>query len=279
MYNKYLFISLLSIVLLSNCSNDETLIDPADADALTDVLILPDRASQSNGDAPAPSDSQGAPQVDNLTNSVLTSNGSTAILNYRYSNLTSSLSGCYLQVNGAGSYFTVPYSATAGTSGTLQLPLGIPTNVDQGEFCVTFCIYDEEEQISNFVTTCINVLRLGTGSLQISLSWDNETDQDLYVVDPLGNEISYINSFTDTGGALDRDDTDGFGPENIFWLDTAPDGQYTVRVNDFENDGALTNFFVTVSAPSTSRNFDGTTQNGSTADVVTFRKNGTQISF
>jgi len=111
------------------------------------------------------------------------------------------------------------------------------------------------------------------------LSWDNTSDQDLYVTDPTGETIYYSNESSSSGGQLDRDDVDGFGPENIFWTDNAPNGTYNVRVNDYDYTSSPTTFYVTVSGPNTSRNFTGTTQSGSTADVVTFRKNGDNISF
>ena len=56
------------------------------------------------------------------------------------------------------------------------------------------------------------MLRLGTGALQVSLTWDRDNDQDLYVVTPSGEEIYYSRPASSDGGELDRDDTDGYGP-------------------------------------------------------------------
>lgn len=273
--------------LFSACSKDNeedeqdpaALVDPSDANALSSVLIMPAGTQTSAGAPPSPTNSGSAPSVSSSASTVLSSNGSTAPLNFSYGNVSGNLAGCYVQIDGAGNYFTVPYNASSGANGSLQLPLGIPTNVDEGEFCVSFCVYDTNGQVSNVVSTCVSVLRLGTGALQISLSWNNDTDQDLYVIDPSGEEISYLNSSAASGGELDRDDMDGFGPENIFWTDEAPDGAYNVQVNDYTGSSSATTFYITVSGPNTSRNFTGTTINGSTADVVTFRKSGNSIQF
>lgn len=189
------------------------------------------------------------------------------------------IGGCYVQIDGAGNYFTLPYSTISNSSGDLKLPIGIPTNVDEGQFCVNFSIFDTKGLVSNVVTTCVDILRLGTGAIQISLSWNNSTDQDLYVTDPNGDVIFYDNYSSRSGGELDRDDVNGFGPENIYWLENAPDGTYTVRVNDYDFSPFATTFYVTVSGPNQSQSFEGQTQNGSTTNVVTFRKDGNQLRF
>lgn len=73
-----------------------------------------------------------------------------------------------------------------------------------------------------------------TGVLHFALSWNtSRTDIDLYVTDPSGQTIYYANPSSTTGGYLDRDDTDGFGPENIYWTNNIPEGVYHVSVNYF----------------------------------------------
>jgi uncharacterized protein YfaP (DUF2135 family) len=64
----------------------------------------------------------------------------------------------------------------------------------------------------------------------VMLSWDtNETDLDLHVTDPAGEECYYGHRHTAAGGALEVDDTDGFGPE-IFAQVRATPGTYRVGV-------------------------------------------------
>jgi len=280
---KSIYLLVFIFLLLQACDDKDpdsvTLINPTDANALSQVLIMPDGTQRNSGAPPSPSNSSDAPTVNNLNSDVLSSNGATAPLNFDYSNVNGNLSGCYVQITGASSYFTIPYNGNSNSAGQLQVPLGLPVNVDEGNFEVNFCVYDNNGFISNIVTSYVTVLRLGTGTLQISLSWNNISDQDLYVTDPNGEIISYINSFSSSGGQLDRDDVDGYGPENIFWQDNAPNGTYNVKVNDFDGTSSPTTFYVTVNGPNTSRNFTGTTVGGNTADVVTFTKNGDNISF
>jgi len=91
------------------------------------------------------------------------------------------------------------------------------------------------------------------GVLVVSLWWDTESDLDLHVVDPYGNEIwsGNINSFdryattptTDAGawnegGLLDFDSNaactmDGRCNENVVWSASPPAGNYLARVNTF----------------------------------------------
>jgi len=277
---KY-YVSFFAILfLICSCKKDElgeSLINPSDSNTLTQVLIMPSGSQIVNGQPPSPT-GQGAPSATNPNSTALGSNGSTAPLNFRYANVQGNLGGCYVQVVGANSYFNIPYNSTSGASGQLSVPIGIPTNVDLGEFCVDFCIYDANGRISNIVRTCVTVIRLGSGALQVSLTWSNSSDQDLYVITPSGCEIHYANSVCQDG-LLDRDDLDGYGPENIFWESNASDGTYEVWVDDFSSVNAGTDLFININAPGTSRQFSGRTVNGNKVKIVTFQKSGNSIIF
>jgi hypothetical protein len=91
------------------------------------------------------------------------------------------------------------------------------------------------------------------GSVHVTLTWDNATDVDLHVIDPYGEEIYYANRSSASGGQLDVDDTDGYGPENIYWpQDGAPSGQYTVAVVYYSSRGyGSSSYEVTVRYPDT----------------------------
>ncbi len=79
---------------------------------------------------------------------------------------------------------------------------------------------------------------VGTGDVQVTLTWHAYADIDLYVEDPLGETVYYGNDIISSGGQLDRDNTCGDfiegQPENIFWpSEAAPSGLYKVRVHYF----------------------------------------------
>jgi hypothetical protein len=101
-------------------------------------------------------------------------------------------------------------------------------------------------------------LLVGTGDVQVTLSWDVDSDVDLHVVDPSGEEIYYANRNAASGGALDLDSNagcriDGVRNENITWpVGRAPVGRYTVRVDYWDACGvAKTNYTVRVNAGGT----------------------------
>ena len=65
--------------------------------------------------------------------------------------------------------------------------------------------------------------------LRAVLSWDaDNTDIDLWVTDPNGEKAYYGNRLTYQGGAMSRDFTGGYGPEE-FSLKTAKPGKYLVQ--------------------------------------------------
>jgi len=95
-------------------------------------------------------------------------------------------------------------------------------------------------------------LDMDTSVMLVTLTWDkNDTDLDLYVIDPNGDYSAYYHKTTADGGELDHDITTGYGPEH--WTLTTADtvrwdtDSYTVRVHyysDHSNGG--TNYTLTV---------------------------------
>jgi hypothetical protein len=122
---------------------------------------------------------------------------------------------------------------------------------------------------------------LGTGDVQITLRWGNTADLDLRVIDPNGEEISFENPRSSSGGQLDHDanfpcDNAGSSPvENVFWPSgSAPKGQYTVRVHYFsqcQNEGT-TSFQVTVLVDGQRQQFQGSLSPDKVANVTTFSR-------
>jgi hypothetical protein len=61
------------------------------------------------------------------------------------------------------------------------------------------------------------------GDPQFTLIWDNDVDLDLHVIEPGGKEIYWEDPKGRHGGELDVDNTKGYGPENIYWLQDGPE--------------------------------------------------------
>lgn len=107
--------------------------------------------------------------------------------------------------------------------------------------------------VGPYNTTPVALLDVGTGDVQVSVSWDAPSDVDLHVVDPSGEEIYYGNSSSASGGALDLDanaacniDSPPVNQENITW-ETAPAGDYIVRLDYWDSCGVPeTNYIVVV---------------------------------
>jgi len=71
--------------------------------------------------------------------------------------------------------------------------------------------------------------------LRVVLTWDaDDTDIDLWVIDPTGEVAIYNQPRTKTGGRISRDFTGGYGPE-VFTIRRPIPGTYTVKANYFGN--------------------------------------------
>lgn len=99
-----------------------------------------------------------------------------------------------------------------------------------------------------------------TSEITVRLDWhklSGDTDIDLHVVDPFGEEIYYAHSSSQSGGWLDRDDTVGPGPEHICW-ENAPAGTYKVKVHYYGSESkAVTTYKVTINVNGESRTYRG----------------------
>ena len=80
---------------------------------------------------------------------------------------------------------------------------------------------------------------LGTGAIQVTLSWNGDNDMDLHVVDTGGFDVHWTQTQAPSGGFLDRDDVPHCEEgaqfvENVFWSrGTAPPGDYVAFVQNF----------------------------------------------
>lgn len=69
--------------------------------------------------------------------------------------------------------------------------------------------------------------------IRVVINWNhNNTDIDLWVTDSIYEKAFYGNKYTNTGGRMSDDMTDGFGPEE-YMIKKALNGSYTIEVNYF----------------------------------------------
>lgn len=129
-----------------------------------------------------------------------------------------------------------------------------------------------------YSSSTVRVISVGTGDVQVSVSWSDTSDVDLHVLEPSGEEIYFGHAkypeTSATGGTLDLDsnagcsrDDDGtlagthFSNENIVWpAGQGPSGTYTVRLTYWSSCAvsAPTDWVVTVAtAGSTPQIFTG----------------------
>ena len=108
-------------------------------------------------------------------------------------------------------------------------------------------------------------LPVGSGDVQVTVSWDSDADLDLHVADPNGDEVYYFSEVVESGGEHDlfsneRCNLDHRRNEHIAWTGgPPPPGHYEVRVtHDDSCDAAETNYIVTVYNHGTTTTFSGT---------------------
>ena len=109
------------------------------------------------------------------------------------------------------------------------------------------------------------VPEIGTGDLEIAVSWDTDADLDLHVVDGNGDEIYWGQEMVDSGGEYDLEASTGCRPDGIRTEHTAwtggtpPPGVYVVRVNYWSDCGhPETNYVVNVTLNGERRSIHGT---------------------
>ncbi len=115
----------------------------------------------------------------------------------------------------------------------------------------------------------IKTYSTGTGDIFATLTWNKEGDIDLWMREPSGNKIYYANSTSSSGGELDYDNTQGYGPENIFYESTPPSGKYEVWVHYYSGSGDPVDWVVSLKNGGSSNNFRGTLEQEDDSVLVT----------
>lgn len=151
----------------------------------------------------------------------------------------------------------------------MMVQQGIDLGEEATSFTVQVAIVDENGDISQIWETPVNLMVVGTGELQVSLTFDNAKDVDLHLIEPEYNDeygepvsfwdrhIYYGWSTSAAGGDLDLDSNAGcnldyINNENITYNGEdafVPAGTYKVYVDLYSNcqpHELPTNYVVTV---------------------------------
>ena len=140
---------------------------------------------------------------------------------------------------------------SAPTLPTFRATAAFSTTLGQGAYSLQVRAVDNAGNFGPPSTQTLTALpeppsRSVQGELVVTLTWDTESDVDLHVVDPLGNEIYHgdptsrdpfaPDSGSDSYGILDFDSNanciiDGLRQEDVTWAGEPPSGHYLVRVD------------------------------------------------
>jgi hypothetical protein len=190
------------------------------------------------------------------------------------------VSRLFVPVNG---YFEIPLAApTTSASLLLVFPQALPGD----KFDLYFAVADSTGLVGAQIAETVNPIIVGTGDIQVTVAWDEQSDVDLHVVDPSGYEICWVDPESPSGGKLDLDSNaacllDGVRNENITWATgTAPQGTYTVRVDYWSDCGvSRTDFTVLINNGGQVSIYDGSFTGsgdnggvGSGVEIATFTR-------
>jgi uncharacterized protein YfaP (DUF2135 family) len=249
------FVIVLSVISITvACSSDNSTDTPISPSPVGAIDVDDIAASASTGGTQgvrrsgAPPGSNGGPQVTVSGNQTIINGGTlgvTLAANAPFNTIYVFVAGRTLGVVGEfgggieGHYELRMPSAQTTTSVLLTFPQEIPLS----EFELQFAVASPSGAVGAYAGLVTNVTEVGTGDVQVTLSWDVDSDVDLHVVAPGNDEVYYGRTLSSSGGELDLDSNagcsiDGVRNENITWpIGRAPRGVYTVRVDYWSSCG------------------------------------------
>ncbi len=171
--------------------------------------------------------------------------------------------GSALLAVSSGTAFTTVVVRVEGLDGyyQLELPEGstdgdVILGIADGASDVTLPVrvaVGTDASLSAYAAHDLRIHHVGTGDVQISVSWTGGSDVDLRVTDPSGDLVYFGNTPSPSGGSLDLDSNagctiDNVNSENIVWpAGHAPRGDYKVTVAYHDDCGvARSDYIVTV---------------------------------
>jgi len=235
----------LAMLVAAGCGGDDGGgpgdIDIQDFIASVSTLDGSVNASFSAGDPPSPS---GGPTVTVDGGESVITGGSVQVS----LSATAEFVTIIIAIDGVDGYWTITIPATTA----IELLLTLATDIPEETFDLLYQVITAAGAAGAVTEVSTDVIEVGTGQVQVSVSWDAASDVDLHVVEPSGEEIYWGDRESATGGELDLDsnpacDIDNVNNENISWSGSAPRGQYIVRVDYYDGCGVgETNYVVTV---------------------------------
>ena len=87
---------------------------------------------------------------------------------------------------------------------SLELLLTLAQDLGPRTFTLNYAV-GSGGAIGAYVDVPATLVAVGTGDVQVSVSWDAESDVDLHVIDPTGDEVFYGQQLVTSGGSLDLD--------------------------------------------------------------------------
>ena len=216
--------------------------DDNQAPTIQDVLSV-QNGTYHAGSMPQPAgDPQAQPQITGVSGNSVVIPGGSVTLTVDAQDPQGDMATLNIGVEGLDGYYSVDVSQSKAFVITLLISQGL--NRDTLKLLLNGA--DAAGNIGAILDFLMTRTQVGTGQLQVSLSWDQLNDVDLHLVEPTGEEIYYGSPTSSAGGWLDLDSNagcsiDSVNNENITYPDsvTLPAGQYIVRV-DFWSDCNVT---------------------------------------
>jgi hypothetical protein len=232
------------------------------------------------GETPPENAADTLPAISSLTGPTAVTNGGTAILHIELSSPVADPLFLVSLVGDAG-YHTLP-GVDTDQDGVYDITVQVSGDAEQPSLVLRVAVTDGEGNVGPYSELEIDLVQSGQGDVKITLSFDRTHDLDLHVVEPNGEEISYENNASATGGELDLDSGEHCkvspaNSENIFWPPGgAPSGQYRVSVVNYEHcTPGVIEFRVRVAYDTTVTTYRGSFGDGEVGgvfDVVTFER-------
>jgi len=209
-----------------------------------------------------------APELTSGASYIVTGGSATLDTDFSAHGDSTEIVGLIVGLEGHAGYFQVPIAESAGLE-ALNVFLRAYASYENPPSLlpIRVAMRDVYGRVSPYGSFLYNVAPVGTGDIQVSVSWDTETDVDLHVIDPYDCEIYYGNKTgCSSGGELDLDSNAGCGiddppvnNENIFWPPgQAPVGTYTVGVDFWSDcDNLPANYVVTINACGRVETYEG----------------------